>query len=179
MVDDEHGSLFGGQPAKATLHLIAHRGSVLGVAVLSRVRRRHVDLDKLALLHPSCLPVAGTDEQPVEPGVETVGVADGTDMQPGRGERFLDGIGRPVVAAQDQPGSSMQPIERTCGERRKGVVVAVPCAQDEVSLHPPPGSRRLMGRLLILSRAATESFHLRGREDRRIRRGSPGSGRPR
>ena len=83
----------------------------------------------------------------MEPGVEAVGVADGANVQPGGHERLLDGIGRPVVAPQDQPRGSMQPIERTRGERREGVVVAVPRAKDEVSLHRTPGSWRPLAAL--------------------------------
>ena len=82
----------------------------------------------------------------MEPGVEAVGVADGADVQPGGRQRLLDGIGRQVVAAQDQSRGSMQPIERTRGERREGVVVAVPGAKDEVSLHRTSGSWRPGGR---------------------------------
>jgi hypothetical protein len=86
------------------------------------------------------------DEQPMEPGIESIGVADRANVQPGGQERLLDGIGRPVVAAQDQPRCSMQLIERIRGERREGVVIAVPGAKDEVSLHRTPGSWRPSGR---------------------------------
>ena len=71
-----------------------------------------MDLHDLALPDPPGLAIAGVDEQPMEPGVEAVGVADGADVQPGGHQRLLDGIGRPVVAAQDQSRGSMQPIER-------------------------------------------------------------------
>jgi hypothetical protein len=55
----------------------------------------------------------------------------------------------------------MQPIDRTRGERREGIVVAVPGAEDEVSLHRTPGSWRAQWpRPPIMSRLATESFHL-------------------
>ena len=61
---------------------------------------------------PPCLPIAGVDEQPMEPGIEAVGVADGADVQPGGHERLLDGIGRQLVAPQDQPRGPVQPVER-------------------------------------------------------------------
>lgn len=98
VVDDEHGALLWGQATKATLQLVAHGGSVLGVTVPRRVRHGHRDLHDLALLDPPCFPIAGADEQPMEPGVEAVRVADGANVQPGGQERLLDGIGRPVVA---------------------------------------------------------------------------------
>jgi hypothetical protein len=65
------------------------------------------------------------DEQPMEPGIESIGVADGANVQPRGHEGLLDGIRRQVVASQDQAGRSVQSIERVRGERREGVVVAV------------------------------------------------------
>ena len=82
----------------------------------------------------------------MEPGVESVGVADRADVEPGRRQRLLDRIGRPVLAAQDQRRRSIQPTERLGGERRERVGIAVPGADDEVSLHRSPGSWRLSGR---------------------------------
>jgi hypothetical protein len=105
-----------------------------------------VDLHDLAMLDASCLPIAGVDEQSMEPGVEAIGVTDGADVEPGGHERLLDGIGCAVVAAKDQPRGPVQPIEGTRGERREGVVVAVPCSKDEVSLHRMSGWWRLRGR---------------------------------
>ena len=158
MVDDEDGALLGGQATKATLQQVAHRGEVLCVAIPGRFGRgRHVDLHDLAPLASPCLPIAGVDEQPMEPGVESVGVADGADMQPGGNERLLDGIGRQLVASQDQPRGPVQPIERVGGERREGVVVAVAGAKDEVSLHRTSGSwRPRWPPLPIMSRAASD-----------------------
>src|SRR5438093_4518865 len=78
----------------------------------------------------------------MKPGVEAVRVADGPDVQPGGEQRLLDRVGRAIVASQDQPRRSVQPIERTRSERRERVVVAAPGPKDEVSLHRIPGSWR-------------------------------------
>ncbi len=162
VVDDEHGALLGGQATEPALQLVAHGGQVLGVAVAGHLGRGHVDLHDPALPDPPGLAIAGVDEQPIEPGVEAVGVPDGADVQPGGHERLLDGIGRQVVAAQDQPRGPMQPIEGTRGKRGEGVMVAVPGPKDEVSLHRTSGSwRPRWPRSPIMSRAASESFHLR------------------
>jgi hypothetical protein len=58
----------------------------------------------------------------------------------------LDGIGRQFIASQDQPGGSVQLIERICGERGEGVVIALPCAKNEVSMHPSSDLWRPGGR---------------------------------
>ena len=174
VVDDEHGALLGGQAAKASLQLVAHGRLVLGVAKPTPDGGGHVDLHRVTLPGLPCLPIAGVDEQPMEPGVEAVGVADGANVQPGGHERLLDGIGRPVVAPQDQPRGSVQLIERARGQRREGVVVAVPGAKDEVSLHRTPGSLRPTGHVsTMMSRPASESFHLRRNASRLLGRRHP------
>ena len=145
-MDDEHGALFGRQAMKTSIQLVAHSGHVLGVAVAAGVRSGHVDLHDRAMLDPPGLPIAGMDEQPMQPGIEAVGVPDGANVQPRGKERLLDSIGRQVVTSQDEPRGSVQPIERIGGERREGVVVAIPRAKDEVSLHRIPGSWRPDGR---------------------------------
>ena len=94
VVDDEHGALFGGQAMKSSLQLVAHRGQLLGIAVAPRVRGGHVDLNDSAMPDPPCLPIASVHEQPMEPGVEAVGVTNGADVQPGGHQRLLDSIRR-------------------------------------------------------------------------------------
>ena len=63
-------------------------------------------------------------------------------VQPGGHERLLDSVGGQLVAAQDEPRGSMEPIEGIRSECREGVMVAVPGAKDEVSLHRTSGSWR-------------------------------------
>lgn len=48
--------------------------------------------------------VAGPDDEPMEPGVEAVGVPKAPDVEPGSDERILDGVLRPVIVANDEPG---------------------------------------------------------------------------
>ena len=110
---------------KASLQLVAHGGQVLGVVAAMHVRRGHVDLHDPSVPDSPCLPITGVDEQPMEPGVEAVGVSNGADVQPGGDERLLDGVGRHLVASQDQSRGPVQPVERVRRERREGVVVAV------------------------------------------------------
>ena len=156
MVDDEYCALLGRQEAEASLHLVADGRLTLGVAVPSRVGRGHVDLHDLALLDTPCLPIAGVDEQPMEPGVEPVGVANGADVQPSGQERLLNGIGRPVIATQDQACRSMQPIERRRGERREGVVVAVAAVERGLAASDTRLVAADQPRSPIMSRTASE-----------------------
>jgi hypothetical protein len=85
----------------------------------------------------------------------------------------LNGIRRAIVAAQDQSSGSMKPIVGVGGERREGLVIAIPGAKDEISLHPTPAVlAALWARLPIMSRFASKSFHFERR------RGDEGLGRP-
>ena len=79
----------------------------------------------------------------MEPGVEAVGIADGADVDPGGRERLLDGIGRAVIASEDQRCRSVQLPERLRGKHGERVGIAVLGAHDEVSLHQTPDSGRL------------------------------------
>ena len=139
MVDDKYRALLDRQATEASLQLVADRGLALGVPVSTGVGFGDLDLHDLALLDPPCLPITGVNEQSMEPGIESVGVTNGADVQPCSKERLLDRIRGAVVASQDQPGGPMQPVERTCGQSREGIVVAVSSAKYEISLHRAPG----------------------------------------
>jgi hypothetical protein len=146
VVDHEHGTLLGGQPTKASLQLVPYGGQLLRVTWCPCVGHRHLDLHDAALPDPPCLPIAGVDQEPIEPGVEPVRVAHGADVQPGGQERVLDRVSRLIVASEDQPCGPVQPRERCRGEGREGLVVTVPSSEDEVSLHRTPGLWRPTGR---------------------------------
>ena len=77
--------------------------------------------------------------------VEPVGVAHGSYVEPGGHERLLDGIRRWVVAPEDQPRRSMQPVKGAGGERREGVVIALRATDYEASMHRTPGSGQPYG----------------------------------
>ena len=100
-----------------------------------------MDLDRPSL-RPSQLLVAGTHDEPVEPGVEAVRVTDGPDVEPGRGERLLDGVRRQVLPAQDQLGGSVEPAVGVGRQRRERVVVTIARAEDEIALHRRPSLSR-------------------------------------
>ena len=60
----------------------------------------------------------------MKPGVEPVRIAQGSEVTPGLGERFLNGVLGLVGIAQDQPGSAVEPANGSEGERVEGVQVA-------------------------------------------------------
>ena len=71
----------------------------------------------------------------MEPGIEPIRVAHGTDIEPGGHERILDGVIGELVVSKDEPRGPMQPCDRRCRECREGLVIAGLRADDQVSLH--------------------------------------------
>ena len=101
-----------------------------------------LDIDTMAP-EPARLIDTGADEQPMEPGVETIGAAQCGQVTPSSDERLLDGVLGLVGIAQDEPGGSVQPEERGACQRGEGVMIAPLCPFDEVSLvHDSPWSLR-------------------------------------
>lgn len=77
---------------------------------------------------------AGVHEQPMEPGIEPVRVAQRWQVSPGSDHRLLDRVPCEVVVAEDQAGGRVQARDRPTGQRREGVMIASLCSLDETSL---------------------------------------------
>src|SRR5690349_10908923 len=97
------------------------------------VDRRELDLDDT--------PLATTDEvktcvgeQPLQPGIEPVRIAETGQVAPGADHRLLDGVARELAIAEDQAGGRVQPREAPVDEVGEGVMLALPRSLDESSL---------------------------------------------
>ena len=84
---------------------------------------------------PARLIDAGADEQPMEPGVEAVGIAERGQITPGADERVLDGVLGLVGIPEDEPGGAIQSGDRGACQLGEGVMIALPRSLHEVSLH--------------------------------------------
>ena len=107
-----------------------------------------LDLDAPAPGRPELI-AAGVEEEPVEPGVEAIGIAQGGQVPPAPDERLLDGVLRAVGVLQDESSRGVQPADRGACQHGKGVMIAIPCPLHEVSLHGRP---RLRAASLVASR---------------------------
>ena len=74
VVKDDDESLIGIEPAKATFERITLVGGGRLVADGGPIEPGQFDFDRTTLVPPE-LVVAGADEQPVEPSLESIGVA--------------------------------------------------------------------------------------------------------
>ena len=114
------------------------------IADSSGRRARHVDrgeLDVDAMApEPARLIDAGADEQPVEPGVEAIGVPERGQITPGADERVLDGVLGLVGVPEDEPGGAVQTGDRGACQHGEGVMIAPPRSLHEIPLHRRPSA---------------------------------------
>jgi hypothetical protein len=79
---------------------------------------------------PARLRVAGVDDQPMEPRVEPIRIADRMDMEPRTDQGVLDGVGGQVVGAEDQSRGPVQSLEPVGDQKLESVSVASFGAKD-------------------------------------------------
>ena len=91
--------------------------------------------------------MAGVDEQPPQPRLHAIRVAQPWQLLPGPDEAFLDGVVRAVEVAQDPVGQRIQAIERHRGEGLECVMIPMPCLFHEISVHQVVPFRRPVDRL--------------------------------
>ena len=106
-------------------------------------RSRHVDSGQLDLDHatsPSANEVeTGMDDQSMEPGVESVRVAQAREIAPGADQCVLDRVTCELRVPDDQPSDGVQPHDGQIDERGEGVMIAFSGLLDETSLvHSSP-----------------------------------------
>ena len=77
-----------------------------------------LDLDDPAA-SPRRIIEAGTDGEPVDPGVEPVGVAQPREVPPGVDQRILDRVARELRVPEDEAGGRVQPRDDPAGRARR------------------------------------------------------------
>ena len=115
VMHDEHRSLIDVEASEAALELIAIGQVDVQVARSRRFRHRErvdMDLDAPAPSAAACLAIARVDQQAMEPGLETVGIAQAGEAPPGGHECLLGRILGPPFVTKDQPGDDVEPADR-------------------------------------------------------------------
>ena len=109
------------------------------------------------------LTVGSVDGQAIEPCIESVRVANGSDVQPSRGQRLLHGVRRRILVVQDQPSDPVESGVGGRGEHGEGIVIAGDRLLDQLSSHrvTSSGGRAGRRRSPIMSREMRPAFHLR------------------
>ena len=94
------------------------------------------DLDDLTPPVALRSPIAGPNEQAVEPRVQTIRIAQTTDVPPCLDQGVLDGVFRTIGVAQDQPGRGVQPRDDAVHERPESLVITLLRPLHELVSHP-------------------------------------------
>ena len=137
---DDDGALFRIEVTDTTLDLISVGRSRLGIRHRQGMDLGKLDLDAPALGDPELI-AAGVEEDPVKPGIETIGIAQGRQVPPASDERLLDGVLRSVWVPQDEPSRGVKPTDRGACQHSEGVMIALPRSLHEVLLHVAPRIR--------------------------------------
>ena len=140
-MQDDEGPLLGLEPVEAAFELVAVNQHRRVVADGRHVDRSKLDVDAMTP-EPARLIDAGADEQPVEPGVESIGGPQRGQVPPGTHERLLDGVLGLVGVTQDEPGGRVQPEDRGANQHGEGVMIAPARPFHEIQLHHAPRRRR-------------------------------------
>ena len=132
-MDDDERAPVGIQAPERPLDLVAIDDEGTDVADGNVGGRSQLNLDHPAASTPQELET-GTNGDPVDPGVEPVGVAQPRQVPPGLDECLLDRVARELRVMEDQSGCCVQPRDDPADEHGEGVMIAIPRSLDETSL---------------------------------------------
>ena len=137
VVEDEHGPLLEGESPEGSLELVAVVDGQDLSGVLSILDGQEPDIRRPTTATPG-LGVALVGQDPMEPGLEAIGIAQRSQLTPGRDERGLHGVLGQVGVAQDPTRDRHAPIADHAGQGVEGLAVAPLRAVHERSMHPSP-----------------------------------------
>ena len=170
MREHEHRPLVRRQPSEAAFDAVAIVQGQRLVRARRSVDRENADVGD-PRIRAACLGVARVDEQPLEPGVEAVRIAETGQLTPGDHQRLLYGVLGPSDIPKDPLGDRHEPVAMRPGQDGKGLPVATLRLLNEIAIQQIAlrGVRR--GRLpTLLSGGACRAFDLRFRERHQARR---------
>ena len=97
------------------------------------VDRQDADV-RVPVARPARLRVARVDEEPLEPGVEAVRIAETGQLAPGDHQRLLHGILGPSDVPEDPLGDRHEPVTVRPGQDGEGLPVTALGLLDEVAI---------------------------------------------
>ena len=144
VMQDDHGAMLRLESAEAILELVPIRQR--GLVVRHRVGKDlwHGDLDA-PTLDMAELIATRVEEQPVQPGIETIDVTQRGQVPPAPDERLLDGILCSIGIPEDESRSGIKPADRRASEHGEGVMIALLRSSHEIPLHGSPQLRERPG----------------------------------
>ena len=107
----DHRPLIDGQVTKASFELVGHGESSLVVGDIRIVVGQERELDGPPT-SPTARVLAGANEQPGHPGIESIWIAQSRKASPRVDEGVLDGVFGQGVVAKDQPSDRIESAYR-------------------------------------------------------------------
>ena len=132
-VEDHDRPLLGLQAPEAALELVAVCQRVDAV-VGRRFGPDHPDFRRPATLVPTLIG-AGVDEEPTEPRLEPIRIAQSGQLSPCMDERLLDGVLGSLPVAQDEAGDGKEAVAGGHREGLEGLVIAALRRFHDIALH--------------------------------------------
>ena len=130
---DDDRPMIDGQALEAALEQVA-RGELGGGVGLRGLDAQDGDGRRLASAALE-LVVHVVDEEPTEPGIEAVGVAQAGQVAPAGDERLLDRVLGAIGVAQDEARHGEEPVDDARHDHVERLPVALGCSLHERSLH--------------------------------------------
>ena len=162
VVHGEDGPLLGRQPSKAAVEEVPVRDGQQLVG-----RRRSVDREEPQVRRPATLTRrvsdADVDDEPRQPRIEPVGIAEPAQVTPGDHQRVLQGILGPVDVTEDPVGGREQAVASRTDQVDECHLISPLGRRQELAFHVSGlGWRPLGGRVpTLLARAPRRAFILR------------------
>ena len=134
VMQDDDGSMLGRQGSEGLIEQLSIADRAHLVPRLSRGRADREDPGDSAPFRPG-FGVARMDDEPMEPGLEALGLPQRRQVTPRTQERLLRGVLGAVVITKDAKGQPIAPVDLGLDERREGVAIASARPFHEVDLH--------------------------------------------
>ena len=137
VMQDENRPLLGREPSEPAVQLVPMGDGQELVGGGRSVDRQHPELHRPASLERR-VSDADVDEEPAEPRVESVRIAESSQVTPGDHQSVLQGILGPIDVAKDPLCDPEETIRARTYERHEGSRVATLRRLHEIAIHPPP-----------------------------------------
>ena len=135
MAEHEDRALFRGEPSEGAIELVTIGDAEHVVRRPRRVHREHANLGEPASLTAGVRD-ADVREDAMDPGVESVRIAEIRQVSPGDHQRVLQGILGPIDFPKDPMGDREPSIATGSHQVDECRLVAIPRRLDELSVHP-------------------------------------------
>jgi hypothetical protein len=122
-VEDNEGTPRRIETPEGVLDRLALHDVVLDVAGYGTAQGCELHLDGTAPT-PAQQIDAGSDQQPMQPGIEPFRLAKTGQVPPGVQQCVLDRVSRELTIPEDETRRSVQPRDRGASQHREGVMIA-------------------------------------------------------